>query len=213
MSHHGQKIQTRCYILYAMTDRREFVRNLAGGIAGIVFTGCALTGAAQQETALSADVPRRRQVTVGGRRVKTVDVHGHCTVPEAVEMTGRKPTALETRGLVSTSDRLRAMDEQGIDVQAISINAFWYTTEHDLARQIIRIQNEKLAELCATHPDRFVAYASVALQYPDLAAEQLEEGMKKLGLRGAAIGGNINGEELSSPRFAPFGGRPRIWKL
>jgi aminocarboxymuconate-semialdehyde decarboxylase len=186
-----------------MTDRREFVRNLAGGIAGIVFTGCALTGAAQQ-TAPSTDAPRRRRVAVGGRRVRTVDVHGHCTVPEAVEMTGRKPTALETRGLVSTIDRLRAMDEQGIDVQALSINAFWYATDRDLARQIIRVQNERLAELCATHPDRFVAYASVALQYPDLAAEQLEEGMKKLGLRGAAIGGNVNGEELSSPRFAPF---------
>ncbi|HWW82127.1 MAG TPA: amidohydrolase family protein, partial [Vicinamibacterales bacterium] len=90
------------------------------------------------------------------------------------------------------------------DVQAISINPFWYAAERDVARQIIQLQNEKLAELCATHPDRFVAYASVALQYPDLAAEQLEEGMKKLGLRGAAIGGNVNGEELSSPRFSPF---------
>jgi len=119
-------------------------------------------------------------------------------------MTGRKQTGNEARALVSVADRLQSMDEQGIDVQAISINAFWYAAERDLARQIIQLQNEKLAELCATHPDRFVAYASVALQYPDLAAEQLEHGMKKLGLRGAAIGGNVNGEELSSPRFAPF---------
>jgi hypothetical protein len=49
-----------------------------------------------------------------------------------------------------------------------------------------------------------VAFASVALQFPDLAAEQLEHGMKQLGLRGAAIGGNVNGDEISAARFAPF---------
>ena len=73
-----------------------------------------------------------------------------------------------------------------------------------MARQIIRIQNEKLAEVCAASSDRTVAFATVALQYPELAAEQLEEGVKKLGLRGAAILTNVNGEELSSARFHPF---------
>ena len=49
-----------------------------------------------------------------------------------------------------------------------------------------------------------MAFASVALQFPDLAAKQLEEGMKRWGLRGAAIGGSVPGEELSSPKFDPF---------
>src|ERR1700730_7121618 len=66
------------------------------------------------------------------------------------------------------------------------------------------MQNEGLAALCAEHPDRFVAFASVALQFPDLAAQQLEEGVKKLGLRGAAIAGHVNGDELSNPKFNPF---------
>ena len=44
----------------------------------------------------------------------------------------------------------------------------------------------------------------MALQYPDLAAQQLEDGVKKYGLRGAAIGGSVNGEELSDPKFHPF---------
>ena len=67
-----------------------------------------------------------------------------------------------------------------------------------------QIQNEKLAEACAANPDRFVAFATVALQHPELAAEQLEEGVKKYGLRGAAIGGNVAGDELSDPKFHPF---------
>jgi len=58
--------------------------------------------------------------------------------------------------------------------------------------------------VCGKHPDRFVAYASVALQYPELAADQLEQGIKKYGLRGAAIGGSCAGKELSDPAFHPF---------
>ena len=67
-----------------------------------------------------------------------------------------------------------------------------------------KLQNEKLAEICAAQPDRFVGLASVALQHPDLAAEQLEYAVKQLGLRGALIGGSVKGEELSDPKFHPF---------
>jgi len=146
---------------------------------------------------------RRRAVVVNGRRVKTVDVHAHCAVPEAMALMGRtvEPGSLL---MASPQERLRAMDEQGIDVEALSINAYWYAASRDVARELIRIQNEKLAEACAAHPDRFVAFASVALQHPDLATEQLEEGVKRYGLRGAAIGGSVNGEELADPRFHPF---------
>ena len=69
---------------------------------------------------------------------------------------------------------------------------------------MIRIQNEKLAEFCATQPERFVGLASVALQHPDLAAAQLEEAAKRYNLRGALIGGSVEGEELASPRLHPF---------
>jgi aminocarboxymuconate-semialdehyde decarboxylase len=108
------------------------------------------------------------------------------------------------QSLVMGEDRIRAMDEQGIDMAALSINPYWYKAERDVAQAVIKLQNEKLAELCASKPDRFVAFASVALQHPDLAAQQLEEGVKKFGLRGAAIGGSVFGEELSDPKFHPF---------
>ncbi len=45
---------------------------------------------------------------------------------------------------------------------------------------------------------------SVALQHPDLAAEQLEHAVNNLGLRGASIGGHVEGVVPSSPRFDPF---------
>ena len=181
-----------------MNTRREFIEESAGAMAGIAFVGCGLADAASAQAQT-----RRREVVVNGRRVKTVDVHAHCSVPEAMALMNLK-VAPETLLMSKASDRIRAMDEQGVDVEALSINPYWYKADRDLARQVIRVQNEKLAEACAANPDRFVAFASVALQHPDLAAEQLEEGVKKYGLRGAGVGGSVNGEELADPKFHPF---------
>jgi aminocarboxymuconate-semialdehyde decarboxylase len=188
-----------------MTSRREFIQSAAGVMAGIAFVGCDLLNAAPARAQAPA---RRREVVVNGKKVKTVDVHAHCGVPEAMSLMGLQiaapflPPVLNMATLVG--ERLRAMDAQGIDVEALSINPYWYKADRDLAKQIISIQNQKLAEACAANPERFVAFATVALQHPDLAAEQLEEGVKKYGLRGAGIGGSVNGEEISDPKFNPF---------
>src|SRR5213594_4733890 len=188
-----------------MSTRREFLGTTAGALAGLAFVGCDLLAARPARAQ-----GRRRETMVGGKRVKVIDVHAHCAVAEAMALVGMKlgdptpATRPELNMITSVSGRLRAMDEQGIDMEALSINPYWYKAERDLARELIRIQNEKLAEACAANPERFVAFATVALQHPDLAAEQLEEGVKKYGLRGAGIGGSVNGEEISDPKFHPF---------
>jgi aminocarboxymuconate-semialdehyde decarboxylase len=117
-----------------------------------------------------------------------------------MEMAGQTTPA----NLVIGTDRLRQMDEQGIDVEVLSINPFWYAANRDVASRLIQMQNEKLAEFCAAHSDRFVGLATVALQHPDLAAEQLEQGVRKLGLHGGSVGDTVAGEELASPKFDPF---------
>jgi aminocarboxymuconate-semialdehyde decarboxylase len=101
--------------------------------------------------------------------------------------------------------RLQQMDQQGLDMQALSINFFWwYAADRDLAKRIVQVHNEGLAKWVTAHPDRFVALNSVSLQFPDLAAEQIEEGVKKYGMKGIAIGGHVNGEDLSLPKYDPF---------
>jgi Amidohydrolase len=192
-----------------MTTRREFLQLGAGTLADIAFVGCDLLAA----TPVRAQA-RRREVVVNGRRAKTVDVHAHCAVPEALALMNLKllapgsslPPVLEIA--TQASERMRAMDEQGIDVEALSINPYWYKADRDLAKQIIGIQNAKLAEPCAANHDRFVAFATVALQHPDLAAERLEEGVKKFGLRGAAIGGSVRALAQAPRRWASS---PKSW--
>jgi aminocarboxymuconate-semialdehyde decarboxylase len=146
-------------------------------------------------------------VSIGGRRVRVIDVHAHCVIPvtEVVKGTPLAASGGGGGGNILGPARLQIMDSQGVDVQALSINGYWwYAAERDLARRIVLAQNEGLAKWVATHPDRFVAMASVALQHPDLAAEQLEDGVKRLGLRGVSIGGHVNGEDLSLPKYDPF---------
>jgi aminocarboxymuconate-semialdehyde decarboxylase len=100
--------------------------------------------------------------------------------------------------------RIHEMDEQGIDVEAISINPFWYKAERDVAAEVIKVNNEMLTEWCAAHPDRFLGFASVALQFPDLAVQQLEHAIKKLHMCGVAVGASVAGYEFSDSKFHPF---------
>ena len=188
-----------------MTTRRTFLK---GAAAGIAFCSCGLLDAARAQTQIPAG-PARLPVTVGGKRVKTIDVHSHCFFHEAVDLMGAEAPAVmpQTKGVkehfIVIEERLKSMDAMAIDMEVLSINPFWYKKDRDTAEQIVKINNEKLAELCGQRPDRFAAFASIALQYPDLAVQQLEHAVKKLGLRGAAVGASVLGEDFSGERFHP----------
>jgi aminocarboxymuconate-semialdehyde decarboxylase len=136
-----------------------------------------------------------------------VDAHGHCLVSETkalVRGTPIEPLVDFDERLFLTPGRVDLLDAHRIDTQVISINAFWYDAPLDQAREIVRVQNERMAEWCAPHTGRFIPMASVALQDPQVAIEQLDEAVHKLGFRGVAIGGSVRGEELSTEKFAPF---------
>jgi aminocarboxymuconate-semialdehyde decarboxylase len=180
-----------------MRHRREFLKSLAGGVAG-----AALLGAAPQ----SGTPATRREVRVGGKRVKVVDVHAHCNFAEVADLLKGGPLARYARGVQPLGpDRIQQLDQRGIDVQVLDVNTFWwYQADRDLAAKIVQAHDEGLTTWCAAHSGRFVALNSPALQFPDLAAEQLEHAVKQLGMRGAAIGGHVNGEPLSMPKYDPF---------
>jgi aminocarboxymuconate-semialdehyde decarboxylase len=190
-----------------MLDRRGFLKYAAAASAGVVCVGCGISHAFAQPVS----APRRREVTVGGRRVRTVDVHAHCAVPAVIDVVKGTPMERAARqqiqgrlGFPVEAERVSDMDKDGIDMQVLSINAFWYAADRDLARRLFDLQSEKLAEMCKAIPGRFLGYAPVSLQFPELAAEQLEHSMKNLSLVGAAIGGSVEGEEIAAPKFDPF---------
>jgi predicted TIM-barrel fold metal-dependent hydrolase len=187
-----------------MTTRRHFLK-VAAGAAGVAFCSCAMLDGARAQQASGQRLP----VTVNGKRVKTIDVHAHCLFHEARKLMESDNAAFTAtvkgapQAFITLDERLKAMDAMAVDMEVLSINPFWYRKERDLAAEIVRVQNDKLAELCASKPDRFAAFGSLALQFPDLAVAQVETAMKKQGLRGAAIGGSVAGEEFSEPKFHP----------
>jgi predicted TIM-barrel fold metal-dependent hydrolase len=186
-----------------MTTRRGFLKHAAA--TGMVFCSCGLLDAARAQGAAPRTVP----VSVNGKRVKTIDVHAHCLFHESLALMGEQARNArpQTKGseqmFIAVEERLKAMDAMAIDMEVLSINPFWYRQDRDKAAQIVKINNEKLAELCAAKPDRFAAFASLALQFPDLAVQQLETAVKKQGLRGAAIGGSVQGDSFSDPKYHP----------
>jgi aminocarboxymuconate-semialdehyde decarboxylase len=184
-----------------MTTRRSFLK---GAAAGIAFCSCGMAGAARAQPGAP-----RLPVKVGGKRVMTVDVHSHCYFHEALNLLGDgadkvlPPVKGVPEHFIVIEQRLKEMDAMAIDMEILSINPYWYGKDRDLAAAIVKVQNEKLAELTASRPERFGAFASLTLQFPDLAVQQLETAVKKQGLRGAAIGASVLGEDFSDPKFHP----------
>jgi predicted TIM-barrel fold metal-dependent hydrolase len=187
-----------------MTSRR----GLLSAAAGLMFCGCGLPAAHAQ-----TPVARKLPVMVRGKRIKTVDVHCHCIFRDAALLLGDKappefsPVRNSKDAYIVIEERLKAMDAMAIDMEVLSINPFWYGQDRDLAAKVVKLQNEKLAELCAAKPDRFAAFASLTLQDPALAVQELETAVKKQGLKGAAIGDAVAGSEFSDPKFHPVWAR------
>jgi aminocarboxymuconate-semialdehyde decarboxylase len=148
------------------------------------------------------------EVLVGGtaqkkaERARQVVVTGEASVHHSERVTG-PPAA---RRMTSIDERLADMDAMGVDRQVMSPSPtqYYYWAEEGLAEQLVRAQNERIAELCASHPDRLSGLGTVALQSPSLAVAQLRHCVKTLGLHGVEISSSANGIEVSDETLAPF---------
>ena len=161
----------------------------------------------------------------------TVDLHAHLLTPaveplvaDCPQKKGEPELMLRTQGaasvahnaqkmlpvafrkMTSLDERLRDMDAMGVDVQALSPspNQYYYWAEPDLAKEIVRVQNEHVAATCAMNPERFVGLGTLALQHPELSVEQLTHAVKTLGLKGVEISTAVNGLDLADAKFEKF---------
>ena len=154
-----------------------------------------------------------RPVSVNGKRMPVIDMHAHCQLSNVwpmvegrEELDGENPYEGQLKKTENIEVRLRQMDAMGTDLEVLSIGTEQHFpwAEYDLARDVAKLQNETLTEVCAAHTDRFVPLGVVSLQHPRLAAEQLENSVRHLGHRGCMIRGNVMGQELSDSKFHPF---------
>ena len=159
---------------------------------------------------------------------QTIDIHAHILAEDTIKLLQReapkvapKLTDIDEqfgnldvagsvyrqfpRGGWDLDRRLADMAASKVDVQVLSVcpQTFLYTQPPAVAAAFARIQNEQIAKLAKAKPDRFHGIATLPMQSPKLAADELRHAMRKLGLRGAQIGSNIAGKNLDDPQLEP----------
>ena len=151
--------------------------------------------------------------------MRTVDIHAHIS-PEGLLSAmaeGRNwhgiPAAellpvheYTPRTMWTPEQRLRNMDELGVDVHVLSTNSFLYFYERDTTAATARAResNDHVAKLTIEHPDRFAGFATLPMQDVAASIAELERAVGALGLKGAMIGDHVNGATYDDPSFLPF---------
>ncbi|MGV2290756.1 amidohydrolase family protein [Trinickia sp. YCB016] len=108
--------------------------------------------------------------------------------------------------------RIREMDENGIELMILSLNAPTVQAISDTraACELATRANDFLAQQIAKRPDRFRGFAALPMQDPERAARELERCVKELGFVGALVNGfsQVEGEPgmlyYDLPQYRPF---------
>jgi predicted TIM-barrel fold metal-dependent hydrolase len=148
-----------------------------------------------------------------------VGLEEHFAVPETLQdpagfVPGDYWIELSRRLLDIQENRLRQMDDNGMEMMVLSLNAPAVQAIPSPARAnaIAVLANDFLAEQVARRPHRFQAFAALPLQDPEMAAAELLRCVKHLGFKGALVNGfsQIGSTEncvyYDAPQYADFWG-------
>ncbi|MFC1866560.1 amidohydrolase family protein [Thermodesulfobacteriota bacterium] len=158
-----------------------------------------------------------------------IDFHAHMVVPEVfafsknhtvksplpdnprltkkvIEQT-RKWGEAARRRMGDFKLRLRDMDKAGVDMQVLTpslVHQFTYWAAPAASLKMERLTNDRVAEIVASKPDRFIGLGGVPLQSPKLAIRELERCVNELGLKGVQVSNPVRDMELGDPRLRLF---------
>jgi aminocarboxymuconate-semialdehyde decarboxylase len=158
-----------------------------------------------------------------------IDAHTHFIPPELIEMIGsgegptgltvehrqgKDPLIVHDNGLRypafevfrEVDARLAYMDERGIDVSLISIvpSLYLYWLDPGETAEVSRVLNDAAAAMAARSRGRIHALATVPMNDPQAAAEELRRARDELGLIGVEIGTSVGTRQLDLPEMEPF---------
>lgn len=107
--------------------------------------------------------------------------------------------------------RLELMDQFGIEKMILSLTSPGAQSILDTqkATDFAKHTNDLMAEISAKHP-RFMGFATVALQNPAAAADELERAITQLNMKGVLINGYTN---IGDENIAQYLDEPPIWEF
>jgi aminocarboxymuconate-semialdehyde decarboxylase len=110
-----------------------------------------------------------------------------------------------TAPMTDVAKRLEDMDRVGIDTEVLSLSTpNVYFVEGKAQADVARLANDAYAELAQKHPGRFLGFASIPMDDPDAALEELSRAIDELHLQGVVVLSNIRGRALADPVYRPF---------
>jgi aminocarboxymuconate-semialdehyde decarboxylase len=102
-------------------------------------------------------------------------------------------------------DRIRTMDATGVRMQALSLTQpMVYWADDELGLNLCIAFNDAVSQAHRKHPDRFIGFACLPLQNPNLALEELERVARLPGIRGVYMATAVRDRELSDRSFFPI---------
>jgi aminocarboxymuconate-semialdehyde decarboxylase len=108
-------------------------------------------------------------------------------------------------GHIDLEARLAEMQRTGMDMCLLTLTT---PGVHVEARargiQLAQIVNDSYAEIQRQFPDKFACLATLPLQDPQAAADELERAVTKLGLCGAMLFANVNGKPIHHEAYWPL---------
>ena len=195
------------------SSRRRFLQTTAAAGSGLFFCPC---GLGAQAPASASGGAARRQIVIGGQRVRTIDMHAHVFIDEAWPLVkdfpqtdkamanlGRSPMAIDQ---ASMDRRFREMDGMGIDVHVISVHPSQFCTARARSRRAHREDAEREDRRSWSRRIRTGSSDSATCRSssPTSRSNSSSTRSGKLDLRGFIIGANVNGGELTNPKLDPF---------
>ena len=119
---------------------------------------------------------------------------------------GRRIAFSSPKVRFTVEERLEDMDAQGVDVQVLSIHTpfFGYHLEADQGRRLAREVNDEIAGIVRRWPQRFAGLATLPMQDVKGAIDELERAVNVLGLKGAELDTEVNGEQWDEAKYLPF---------
>jgi aminocarboxymuconate-semialdehyde decarboxylase len=174
-------------------------------------------------------IGHRGKKMTSAQKTRTIDTHTHVLADATIKLLQREipklglklspidnvDSILEVagvpyrpfpRGGYDIAARLAYMDGAEVDMHVLSVSpqTWLYGQETAVGVAASAIQNDEIARLVKEHPDRFAGIATLPMQAPDKAADELRRAMGQLGLHGAMIASNVGGKNLDDPSFEPL---------
>src|SRR5262249_55162676 len=117
-----------------------------------------------------------------------------------------KRIAITPKLRFTPEERLKDMDEQGVDVQVISIHTPFFSYHREAARgqKLGRVGNDGMAAMPRQWPQRFAGLATLPVQDVGAAVDELERAVHVLGLKGVELDTVVQGHTWDEPHFLPF---------